>query len=458
MERIDIEKVPEEVYGVKLDEILRDRLANGLETGVIEGFVFDDGSVNNAKVRLSQDEKGNVHLGFRLQKEELAIPDHIGDYKLTDFDKENLSNGKISAIELNGNEYFLQVDKELNSVVVKKAQELDIRDVISAKHEKGTLKIGDNYKPTDDEVKKLLEGKKLDPKLIEIGGQYITAKVSLTEDFKGLKFEDIREIKNVEKAKQLEKRLNNPQKTDITEKIISTGADIIDSKEKKNVVGNTAEIAINVIEPEIKEDIKSKLAEQNIQEIENKENLEKKDFLNEKSIGKTIDTEIEREITVEKHVVERATENEPKNEVEIATEKVSKKDEISEKIGNSDSEQKPNLIKGSRDGEFLAAVKDNNFDKLIDMKKEGYKPSEFAIENMKNDNSITDHSKTGVKAMFSIEDKKEKKDFSTSIDKTEKVKSKENLVKKGGGKGKKFDGERIGGKIKEVMNVVGNNV
>lgn len=83
---------------------------------------------------------------------------------------------------------MLQVDKDLNSVIVRSNKEIKIPNVI------GKTKDYDGYKLTKADKYLLANGHTLESKLMHSKEGYILADISLTDDKKGLQFSNIQSI------------------------------------------------------------------------------------------------------------------------------------------------------------------------------------------------------------------------------------------------------------------------
>jgi len=203
----DLEEIPSEISGVTLTDAVRELLSYGNESPLLEGFIMDDGDIRNAKIRMIRSASGEAEVGFTFQREQLIIPEIIGDYKLSEEDKVRLINREVAGpAKINGTEVFLQVDNELNSVTVKSANDISIKELIVLRHSKNGFEIA-GQKLDDNEVRQLIEGKELDTKIYEQDGKLFSARVSLTEDDKGIRFREILTLTPLQ-AKELQWRLN----------------------------------------------------------------------------------------------------------------------------------------------------------------------------------------------------------------------------------------------------------
>lgn len=207
----DIEKeVPNNLNHIKLSQQTKELLSKGSYSDFLEGMLFDDGTVKSGKVKLSRDINGEIEILYHFKKEKLVIPEKLGEYKLTENDKIRLGENKLSGpIPYKGNNIYLQVDPELNSIIVKMESELSMGEIIEAKFDKfGEFSIGSN-KLTTDMVQDLIKGKEL-PNMVYFDketNQHFLAIISITPDGKGIKFFDYITISK-EKALELMPILN----------------------------------------------------------------------------------------------------------------------------------------------------------------------------------------------------------------------------------------------------------
>lgn len=264
---IDLELIPEEILGVKIGEATRKLLSEGKESPLLEGMLTEGKELKNAKVRIVKGLDGELEMVFNYQREQLIIPERIGEYKLTEEDKIKLTNGETTGpVTIKGQEVYLQVDNKLNSVSIKSPKEVSVKDIIALKHEKGLLNIA-GYKPSSDEVKDLIQGKELSTKVFEQDGRYFAARMSLTDDDKGVKFTEITSLTPT-KAKELIERLNVHNDERFTFKVIDdvtrTGSKMIgedqDLIQKKNIGDENTKIVFEsgavVLENEYSKNIK----------------------------------------------------------------------------------------------------------------------------------------------------------------------------------------------------------
>lgn len=195
----DFDEVPKELHNVELTEGQLERLAHGLETGLIEGIVLEDDSVVNAKISLSRnDESGLVEINYNIQEETLEIPEVILGVNLSKEQKQLLKDGElISGFKVNGEGLHIGVDPELRKVVVKSDRDLGIPN-----------KLLDCELSEFDKIT-LVNGRKTTTKLFKTSnGDHFTARIGITRDSKGVEFTEITAIKDLGRVDKLRKELN----------------------------------------------------------------------------------------------------------------------------------------------------------------------------------------------------------------------------------------------------------
>lgn len=154
-----------------------------LEKGVLSELTDIKGKP--AKVRLTEN---GVSIHYR--KETLAIPDSLFGKKLTKRQQQDLLNGNVIVLSSKKGDIFLQVDKDLNAVVVRSEKELSI-----------PARIG-GYELTPADKYLMANGFSLDNKIMKGDDGYFIADVALNADKKGFSFSNIQMISET-KAKEL---------------------------------------------------------------------------------------------------------------------------------------------------------------------------------------------------------------------------------------------------------------
>ena len=145
-----------------------------LEKGVMSDLMDLNG--RPGKLRFNAD---GISVFYR--KESLVIPDKILGKKLSKKDKEQLLAGEVVPVRIRDKDIFLQVDRDLNSVIVRSNQELKIPQVI------GKTDEYEGYKLTKSDKYLLANGHSLENKLLHSKDGYFIADIQLTEDRKGVR-------------------------------------------------------------------------------------------------------------------------------------------------------------------------------------------------------------------------------------------------------------------------------
>ena len=127
-------------YAYKQGNIL-DGKGTKLEKGVMSDLMEIHGKPG--KLRFNDD---GISVFYR--KEALVIPDKVLGKKLGKKEKEQLLAGDIVPITVNKKDILLQVDRDLNSVILRTNQEIKIPDIIGQTSEYGGYKLtkADKYK------------------------------------------------------------------------------------------------------------------------------------------------------------------------------------------------------------------------------------------------------------------------------------------------------------------------
>lgn len=160
-------------------------LLDGKGTRLEKGVMSDLMDIGEKKGKLRLSENG---ISVFYRKETLTIPDRMLGHKLNKKEKECLLRGDIVPLDTKKGTIMLQVDKDLNSVIVRSNKEIKIPNVI------GKTKDYDGYKLTKADKYLLANGHTLESKLMHSKEGYILADISLTDDKKGLQFSNIQSI------------------------------------------------------------------------------------------------------------------------------------------------------------------------------------------------------------------------------------------------------------------------
>lgn len=160
-------------------------LLDGKGTKLEKGIMSDLMDIGEKKGKLRMSENG---ISVFYRKETLTIPDRMLGHKLNKTEKERLLHGDIVPLDTKRGTIMLQVDKDLNSVIVRSSKEIKIPNVI------GKTEEYDGYKLTKADKYLLANGHTLESKLMHSKDGYILADISLTDDKKGIQFSNIQSI------------------------------------------------------------------------------------------------------------------------------------------------------------------------------------------------------------------------------------------------------------------------
>lgn len=205
-------------YAYKQGNIL-DGKGTKLEKGIMSDLMEIHGKPG--KLRLNDD---GISVFYR--KEALVIPDKVLGKKLGKKEKEQLLAGDIVPITVNKKDILLQVDRDLNSVILRTNQEIKIPDIIGQTSEYG------GYKLTKADKYLLANGHALENKLLHSPEGYFIADIQLTDDRKGVMIQNIQSI-TPGKAQELIKAM--------TPKLEAHAANIEAAKEQKHEEGRNME-------------------------------------------------------------------------------------------------------------------------------------------------------------------------------------------------------------------------
>ena len=192
---IEINEIPEKIHNITISEENRKRLSMGFPTGIIKDIVFEDGQILDAKLVAVKNEKGNIEIGYEEKEESLRMPNKIFDKILTDAQKNLLFDGNsLGGLIYKGNEFFIHVDPELNKVVIRSADQINI-----------PKRVG-GYQLDAIDKNNLANNKTTDNRVFQApDGTYFTAKLGYTLDKKGIEFINVKQISDVNAPSLIEK-------------------------------------------------------------------------------------------------------------------------------------------------------------------------------------------------------------------------------------------------------------
>lgn len=311
-----------------------------LEKGVMSGLTDIGG--RTAKIRLTEN---GISVFYR--KEALVIPDSIYGKKLTKKQKDDLVNGNVIVLSSKKGDIMLQVDKDLNSVIVRSEKELSI-----------PAQIG-GYKLTAADKYLLANGYSLENKLMRSPkGEYIIADVTMTPDKKGYQFSNIQTISET-KAKELLQRKLEVEK----EHVISPEKEQVEEQERMK--NPTARDLASELKEAVEKNDYEKMAKLKEEGYKPSEEVIK-------GLGQEVHINSKQAIVIEKLF---GTKPEVQKEEEI----VQKKEENIENVNKAEKMSSPEL-----DKEFKNAVEKGDFVKLSQLKEQGYHPSKEVMQSLSN--------------------------------------------------------------------------
>lgn len=295
-------------------------LLDGQGTILKDGIMSDLTQINGkaAKARLT---KNGISIFYR--KELLTIPDRIFDKKLSLKQKQDLLDGKVIVLSTKKGDVMLQVDRDLNSVIVRSHKELAIPKEIGG------------YELTPADKYLLANGHSLDNKILHSEEGYIIADVLMNPDKKGYAFHNIQIISET-KAKEL---LANKSIRDMDAELKEAVS--------KNDFEKMAQLREEGYQP----------SEEIIQGLNKDNNLSQAQAI---TIEKLFGTKPEI------HHVEET----------VSTVKETQREELELDADNETKKQ----ITSAKDKEFIAAVNDEDFIKISMMKEGGYQPSNEVMQ------------------------------------------------------------------------------
>lgn len=199
--QIDLQLIPESVYNKILTDEQRSRIASGRQSGLIKDIVVDvDKAPIDAKISAKVNSEGKVEITYDYAEKILKMPTAILGIKLDKEQKDKLFNGELLAVKFKGENLYVGIDRELNKVTVKSAQQIGIPAEVS------------NYKLNEVDKYYLAQGKTTETHLFKTPeGDNFTANFSMTSDNKGISFINIKFV-DKDNAKELADKYNVDKK------------------------------------------------------------------------------------------------------------------------------------------------------------------------------------------------------------------------------------------------------
>lgn len=352
-----------------------------------KGIMSEMTEINGQQAKMRLNENG---IAIFYRKEALIIPDSILGHKLSQKEKDDLLHGDIVNISINKNDIYLQVDRDLNMVVVRTNKELQIPKVL------GNTNDYPGYELTPADKFLLANGKSLENKLIGSENGFFIANVSLTSGKKGIAFSNIQMITN-SKAQEIIKSMEQQKKpgrikvTPFVQDTYDLLPEEIKKLEKGEVMYAFGEDPVSGREYEaflsmnpITGNIEEKFNPQVQQWMRNEwfeRHFPKQNIQPQRKVVPNLTTAIVEDQT--KSVSQQKTEYDQAKIRDFEK-------ELKEAAGKSD------------------------FDKMANLKQEGYKPTEKVIEGLSKDNNLTEDQVKHIQQMFDIKPKDNKVSFDTS--------------------------------------------
>ncbi|PKP45967.1 MAG: hypothetical protein CVT95_07835 [Bacteroidetes bacterium HGW-Bacteroidetes-12] len=208
-----------------------DLILDGKPTTLKENILLDDGRKKDAKILISEDDKGKLKFKYMFKEHELIIPKKIGNKVFTEEETNTLKKGQAVNINYKGENLFLQIDPELNTIVVKKADEIKLDEL-------GSFKLG-QYEFSNNELDALKNRERV-PSIVLKGDEgYFMASVRFTMDNKGVEYSDYKALSDKEAMLLLEERNNKKEITNV----VSSSKDIEYSSSQEKAIENTTNVS-----------------------------------------------------------------------------------------------------------------------------------------------------------------------------------------------------------------------
>jgi hypothetical protein len=186
----------------KIEKSLNIKLTDSNKKILMDGGLSEmvDYNSHPSKLRLTRNHKDECVVLVNKKKEHLEIPDVLEGKKLSKGDKAKLAEGEMVSI---GKNMFVQIDKELNSIIIRSSKELNIPNVI------GNYKKYPGYTLTTEDKELLANGEPLAPKVLRGKEGYFLTTFSLTPDKKGIVFTDSVHLSDSEAQEYIKKYNSN---------------------------------------------------------------------------------------------------------------------------------------------------------------------------------------------------------------------------------------------------------
>lgn len=298
-----------------------------------------------AKIRYTEN---GVSILYR--KEKLEIPEKILGKRLSEKDRLELAEGGRIQIRGKRGNIYVEIDKELNSVIIRSEKELHIPQEIGG------------YKLTDADKYLLANGYSLDNKLLHSKEGYFLADISFTTDRYGITFGNVQMVPD-QKAQEMQKKQEQNYIIRVSTPMqVSTAISMLESN------GINAQL--------VKEELSTALSQ---------------------SAGTLYFMISGNTVTDWEPVIHEKEYNIPIKDIEELPAGV-----ISEKAGVAVSIEAADLKEQSVvDSLILSALKSGNYSQLDQLSQKGCKPSSDLMQQLNS--SFPDNSVIAVKKIFKLE-------------------------------------------------------
>jgi len=124
-------QIPNELNKAKLSDENRTLLMQGQWTNLIPNLELSNGNVMDGKIRFTKNAKGEIEANYNFKKTKLEIPEHILDTELSKEQTARLKkNDVVGPLDYNGKQFYIKVDNDLNRVVVLSPNEFAIKSKV----------------------------------------------------------------------------------------------------------------------------------------------------------------------------------------------------------------------------------------------------------------------------------------------------------------------------------------
>jgi hypothetical protein len=179
-----LEEVPHEICGVKLSEKDRVSLHNGGSSSLLKGLKLKDHPDRTAKITFRHNGNNELVVHFDFKMKSLKFDNNEFGVDLSKEDIKKLKDGEtLGPFDLNGNDQYLKVDKELKAVRMCDRHEVGIPESIGG------------YFLTFEDKSKLANGEALiDKPLVDPEGNFFKATIEPNHESNSLGVRDLESL------------------------------------------------------------------------------------------------------------------------------------------------------------------------------------------------------------------------------------------------------------------------